>query len=126
MKIYATLPFALLLGAAATAATAQDAAPAPSAPPAQDAAAAQGSANGVGNNTSTPAEAVQSTSPQASDQAKSQVPDSTAKAVDALGNAPGQASTDTSATAATGAGSADADTTATTDTKKKKKDKHHK
>jgi hypothetical protein len=130
MKVYATLSLALLLGAAGTAAFAQDAAPAQGSPPAQDATAAQGSANGVGNNTTSPADRVQATSPQASDQAQSQVPDSTAKAVDALGSAPGQATTDTSATAATGAGSTDADASATTDTKadgkKKHKDKHHK
>jgi len=100
MKTYATLSLALLLGAAGTAAIAQDAAPKQATPPAADAAAAQGSANGAGNAAGSPAEAVPATSPQASDQAKSEVPDATAKAVDALGNAPGQQATDTSTSAA--------------------------
>jgi hypothetical protein len=56
---------------------------------------AQGSANGVGNNLPDVTDRVQSTSPQASDQAQTTVPDATAKAVDALGSAPGQTKTDT-------------------------------
>ena len=55
-----------------------------------------------------------------------EAPDATAKAVDALGSAPGQnkADTTTDASAATGAGTADADAQTTTETKTKKHKKH--